>query len=151
MFRFFMLILIAFSLMACASAGPYVPPPECAEADSVILEKFPDPRVLDKGLMTAQLMAFKLVPGYDYEKAEKVLTELEKAVNDIADLTYAQLLVKLTEKIDYVNQDAGAVVLIMGVDVGVLESPTRIQPCDRVLINQEFARQRLLISLYAPS
>ena len=150
--NFLVVLLVAFVLAACAPAGPYVPPDQCAEGNpSLILEKFPDPRVLDKGLMTAQLMAFKLVKGYDYAKAVELIDKLESYVDKYADMTYAQLLIELTTSIENLNRDAGAVILISGADISVLESPERITACDRVLIRQEFERQRLLISLYAPS
>ena len=67
--RLIFALLLSVFLFGCGttfSTTPYVPPQECiGTTDSLILEKFPDPRLLDKGLLTTNFVALKTIKGYD--------------------------------------------------------------------------------------
>lgn len=147
--RKFVILLVAIVLLAGCAATPYTPPPECIDQPSLILERFSDPRAIDKSLLAIHYAALKTVDGYTPEKANKVLDEIEYIVNEVDGLTYAELLMVITTKIDIANQEAGAVIFILGADVKGLNDPIPISPCDLVLIRKELDRHRMFIGLLA--
>jgi hypothetical protein len=133
-------IACSLLLVGCIGNTPYTPPTECVNAESMILEKFPDPRTLDKGLLMVQVAALKSVDGYDKARALEVLDDLEAFVATTDSLTYATLMNKILGVVSGANSDADMLLFIIGPNIGQFDSPERIFPCDKVLIAQEFAR-----------
>lgn len=145
--RIFILFITLILLVGCASITPYTPPPECVDQPSLILERFSDPRVIDKSLLAIHYAALKTVDGYTPEKANEVLDEIEYIVNEVDGLTYAELLMVITTKIDIANQEAGAIIFILGPDIKGLNDSIPISECDFVLIRKELDRHRMFMNL----
>lgn len=146
--RFILLAALAAFLFGCA-ATPYSPPPECDAGGSLILERIPDIKALDKGLLTVQVAALETIDGYSAADAVEVLNQIEELVD--ASSTYAELVAYISVKVDIANRLAGAMIFIIGDDIGQLNEPTPLSKCDEALVRKHLAKQRALLAFYAVS
>jgi hypothetical protein len=133
-------------LLGCASTGTYVAPGECLDGPSVILEKFPDPRGLDKGLLSVQLVALDQIDGYTKADAVAVLDQLRESL--VGGITYADGIELITKQLAIGNSLAGGAIFIVGPDISVLSSGIVISACDMALIDKHIAKQKVLIQIY---
>lgn len=144
--KYFILSIVILTLTACTS-GPFVPPVECEGQPSLILEKFPDPRGLDKALLSVQLAAMTQIKGYEKKDAIQVLNDIEDRITNIEKATYADLVGLVTSKLKIANSLAGGVVFIIGQDLDVLSEPVPISACDMALVRKHLAKQKALIAI----
>jgi hypothetical protein len=140
------ILVMAILTMGCASTGTYVAPAECLDGTSVILEKFPDPRGLDKGLLSVQLIALDQIDGYTKEDAVAVLDQLRESL--VGGITYADGIELITAQLSIGNSLAGGAIFIVGPDISVLASGIVISDCDMALIDKHIAKQKVLIQIY---
>jgi hypothetical protein len=117
----------------------------------VILTNFPDPRILDKALLSAQYAAIKTLPDYDRDKAESFLYRLGDFVTENQDLTYAGLVNKIKSDLLALNEDTQAILFIAGPNLDVIgESGGEklISECDKSLFWSEFYRQQNFVMIF---
>lgn len=143
-----LLLVLVFIIQGCAST-PYVPPAVCVDQPSLILETFPDPRGLDKGLLFVQLGALQGIDGYTADNAHQVVDDLRQTVETAQDLTYAKLVGLIAAKIKIANALAGATLFIVGPDIQQLAKPLPISSCDLELVLLHLDRQDILIDIAA--
>lgn len=141
-------ILAALLLVTgCANQGLFTPPAECVDAQSVILEKFPNPIGLDKALLGVQLVALSEIEGYTKEDAIAVLDDLQAFLK--GGITYADAVELIQSKLNMANSLAGGAIFIVGVDISVLSTGITVSECDLKLIDMHIERQKLLIQIYS--
>lgn len=143
--RFILLLVSCIFIFGCASN--FVPPAVCDNQPSLILETFPHPEALDRGLLAMQLTAMETIKGYNASDAHAVIADIREAVSKAQGLTYAKVVGLISNKVQIANSLAGAVVFIVGPDIGKLAKPIPISPCDLELIKLHLNRQDALIDI----
>lgn len=145
--RLILLVSLLLLLTAC-STKPWVPPAECVDQDSVILQTIPDVQALDRGLLTVQLTALETIDGYGPAQAVAVLDDLSRQIERVDGLTYAHLVGIIREKLNIANALAGASLFILGDQIESLNQPLPISPCDLSLVRKHIERQKVLVLIY---
>jgi hypothetical protein len=142
----YLTILLAILFLAGCATSPYTPPIECQAGKSLILERIPDARALDKGLMAVQLAALEGLPAYSKADAIAILNIIEERIDQ--GMSYANLVEYVSAKLELANNIAGAVIFIIGDSIRLLDSPFEISACDKVLIKRHIAKQKMLLTIY---
>jgi len=142
------LMLVAVALFTGCASQEYQLPDACKDgADSYILKVMGDPGTLSKGLLLVQATALKTIDNYNKTKAVQFLDEIEEFLT-LTDLTYAELVPYVLDKIKVANEEIGAAVFIIGADFEQLSARLPINPCDKALILIHLSKQRLLLKFY---
>lgn len=124
------------------------PPATCLDgAESEILTYFPNPTGLSKSLLVVQVAALEKIKDYQRADAEAILDEIENAIV-ASDMTYAELLAYVSQKINLANKKIGLALFILGDDTAALDKPLPISECDKSLIMMHLAKQRSLLLFY---
>lgn len=142
-----MVVLLTCSVLFACSTTPFVPPVACEGADSFILKTIPDVKAFDKGLLAVNVGTLELSKGYTPGDAIKVLDRIENLV-DKADITYAELVGLVSQKLEIANALAGAAIFIVGDDIQKLNRKLPISDCDKELIRIHLERQRAVVNIY---
>jgi hypothetical protein len=140
--------VMLFSLSACA-ATPFVPPAECVNESSFILNQIPNPQALDRGLLVVQFTALQNVKGYSADDAHKVISDIRKSIEATGGITYARLVSLVLDKVQIANTLAGATLYLVGPDIEALTNPNLVSDCDLALIRLHLSRQDAMIDISA--
>jgi len=146
--RLSILLLFVVALVVCGgcSTSTFQPPAVCDGAESLILERIPDPAALSKALLIVQIGVLEAVDGYDVSDAGKVIDQIETVVD--GGVTYADLVGLILKKVDAANRLAGAAVFLVGDEINLLDAPGFLSVCDRELIRMHLAKQRAMLKIY---
>lgn len=145
-------LLLLIMLSGCANffGSPYVPPANCVDQPSVVLDTFPDPRPLDRALLTVQFAALEQIKGYDEDDAIAVLDEVEAKGRELQEKGATALTVvsMIKRYLNIANKYAGAAVFVFGDELDQLNKPLPLSECDWGFFYTEIERQRVLVELH---
>ena len=146
------LVIILLTLTLCLSgcfSGQYVPPPECGDAPSIILEYTKgDPRALRTGLLSVNVVGLES-KVYTGEQARLFLQGVDNML--MKNLSYQGLLTYLNEHLAKINKKGQVAMITLGVDTTTIlqQGGTQIiGACDKALVRKHLNDQILVSSFY---